>query len=95
MKRYEIMFILKPELSESKIDSEVEKIKNAVAKRNGRVDELNIWGRRQLAYPVKKFQEGVYLLGYFELAEKTPQELSKEWKLSSDILRFLILKKEK
>jgi len=95
MKRYEIMFILNPDLNESEINSEMEKIKNSVAKRDGKTNELNIWGRRQLAYPVKKFQEGVYLLGYFDLSEKVPQELSEEWKLSANILRFLVLKKEK
>ncbi len=95
MKRYEIMFILNPDLNESEINSEMEKIKNSVSKRDGRADEFSVWGRRQLAYPVKKFQEGIYLLGYFELSETVPQELSGEWKLSANILRFLILKKEK
>ena len=95
MKRYEIMFILNPDLNESEINSEIEKIKDSVTKRNGETNELNIWGRRQLAYPIRKFQEGVYFLGYFNLSEETPQELSGEWKLSANILRFLVLKKEK
>jgi len=95
MKKYEIMFIVSPDLNESEINSEMEKIKNSVTKKDGRVEELNIWGRRQLAYPIKKFHEGVYLLGYFELSSKIPQELSREWELSANILRFLILKKEK
>ncbi|MDP8234228.1 MAG: 30S ribosomal protein S6 [Candidatus Saelkia tenebricola] len=95
MKKYEVMFILNPDLNDAEVNSEMEKIKSSVTKRDGRVHELNIWGRRQLAYSIKKFQEGVYLLGYFDLSAKSPRELSGEWELNANILRSFILKKEK
>ncbi len=95
MKEYEIMLIVSPDLTEDELKSEIEKIKNSASKNRGEAAELNVWQRRQLAYPIKKFSEGVYLLGLFKLPQGAPRELSKEWKLNPNILRVLILKKEK
>ena len=95
MRRYEVMFIVKPDLDDSGLQEQMDKIKKSVSKHKGEVEELNFWQKRELAYPINKIKEGIYLLGYFKLPEQGPKELSREWRLDSNILRFLILKKEK
>jgi small subunit ribosomal protein S6 len=95
MRRYEVMFIVKPDLDDSGLQEQMEKIKKTVSKYKGETEELNLWQKRELAYPINKIKEGIYLLGYFKLPEQAPQELSREWRLDGNILRFLILKKEK
>ncbi|MDD5613555.1 MAG: 30S ribosomal protein S6 [Candidatus Omnitrophica bacterium] len=94
MKKYEIMFILRPDMSEAEAISEMDEIKAKITKKNGKVLAFNIWQRRQLAYPMKKFQEGIYVLGDFEMPESASIDLAGEWKLDANILRFLIVKKE-
>lgn len=94
MKAYEMMFILRPDLNDKDVNPEMEKIKNSILKHNGESREFKIWQRRKLAYPINKCQEGIYLLGYFKLPQKATYELSKEWRLNPNILRFLILKRE-
>ena len=94
MKNYEIMFILKPDLDEDGLRAEMDAIKESVSKKRGKTEELNIWQKRQLAYKIKKFKEGIYILGLFKLSSDSPRLLSKDWRLNSNILRFLILKKE-
>lgn len=94
MREYEIMFVLRPDLGDGELDSLLGKIREDILKRKGAVTEFNFWQRRQLAYPIGKYTEGIYLLGYFKLPQEAPRELSREWKLNLDILRFLILKKE-
>jgi len=89
------MLILNPDMSDADISSQISKIKDSVAKLQGKVNQLDIWQRRQLAYPIKKFQEGVYLLGKFEMPEDIVKNISGEWQLNANILRFLILDKEK
>lgn len=93
MRRYEIMFILRPDLKEENLNGEIDKIKENIKKLGGEILELNPWGRRRLAYPIKKFEEGVYYLGYFKLPEDAPLALNREWRLNDNILRTLVLKK--
>ncbi|MDP8253792.1 MAG: 30S ribosomal protein S6 [Candidatus Kaelpia aquatica] len=95
MKKYEIMLILNPDMSETDVDSQISKIKDSVAKLKGKVVQLDIWQRRRLAYSIEKFQEGIYLLGNFEMPEEIVKVLSGDWKLNPNILRSMILKKEK
>jgi small subunit ribosomal protein S6 len=95
MREYEIMFILRPDLKEEEVETELKKIRDSVEKNKGQTKELNIWQRRKLAYPINKFEDGLYLLGYFDLPEEAPAELSREWRLNTNILRFLIMRKGK
>ncbi len=95
MKRYEVMLILNPDMSDSDIESQISKIKDSVIKLKGKVAEFGVWQRRRLAYPINKFKEGVYLLGDFQMPEDIVKGVSEEWQLDSKILRFLISKKEK
>ncbi len=89
------MFILNPDMNDTDIEAQISKIKDSVVKLKGKVVQFGVWQRRQLAYSINKFQEGVYLLGYFEIPEDTVNTVSKEWQLDSKILRFLISKRDK
>jgi small subunit ribosomal protein S6 len=95
MKKYEIMLILNPDISDTDIEVEVNKIKDSIVKLKGKVIQFGVWQRRKLAYPINKFQEGLYLQGEFKMPESIVKGLSEDWQLDSKILRFLILKKER
>jgi small subunit ribosomal protein S6 len=54
--------------------------------------EQDNWGLRQLAYPIRKFQEGTYMLTKFELDTQSVKELDRSLNASGDILRYLLMK---
>ena len=62
MRRYEVMVILDPELEERTVEPSLDTYLNIVRKEGGTVEKLDIWGRRKLAYDVKKKSEGIYAI---------------------------------
>ena len=65
MNNYELGVILRPTLSEEEVNSAVEKLKNFIEER-GEVVKVDLWGRRKLAYPIQKYQEGYYVFFNFK-----------------------------
>ena len=66
MKKYEVMFIAKP-LEEAEVTPIVEFISNLLTKNGAKIEKVDLWGKRHLAYPVKKQNDGYYVLINFEL----------------------------
>ena len=84
--------ILSPEASEEEVSSTVERVDSFIADRGGTVANHDNWGVRRLAYPIRKFQEGNYVLARFELNPQATVELNDNLKASEDILRHLVTK---
>ena len=94
MKDYEAMFIFNPELSEEKLEEgikAVEKIIKDSAK--GRCDTENL-GKKTLAYPIKKSNEGYYVNYNFEAPPAAINKIKEELKHSEEILRFIVFVKD-
>ena len=89
---YELMFILKPEVSEEESRAEVEKIKDFVKAEKGEVVKEEAWGKRVLAYPIKHFSEGFYHLLNFKSTPAKVKELEKKLNLDDSVLRSLIMR---
>lgn len=91
MNKYEVMFIAKP-LEEAEVDPIVEFISNLITKNGGNIEKVDRWGKRHLAYLVKKQSEGYYVLINFEADPTVIKEIDRVIKIRDEILRHLIVK---
>jgi len=90
--QYETMYILHPELEEEAIDGAVERFKALITDQGGNVERLDRWGKRRLAYEIKKKQYGFYLHVRFKSPPALIALLEKEYRLNESILRYLTVK---
>lgn len=94
MNDYEIAFIVKPNIDEEGIATIVGKISQSISRMEGEVVNTNIWGRRRLAYPIKNYVEGTYILFEANMPPSAVSEVERDIKLSEDIIRHLLFKIE-
>jgi len=94
MRDYELVAIISPEVDEEGVSKIVDKVTQSINSRGGTVEEIKNWGRRKLAYPLRKFMEADYVLARFKLMPQSVKELEVEISASGDILRYLVVKVE-
>lgn len=95
MRDYEIMYIIKPELDEEAVQAVVDRFNTLIADNGGEVVTADKWGKRKLAYEIKDYRDGIYILVNFKGEAGTARELDRVLKITDDILRFMIISKEK
>ena len=88
MRHYEIVFIVHPDQSEQ-VPAMVERYRQMVTGRGGRMHRLEDWGRRQLAYPIAKIHKAHYVLMNIECDNETLSELEHAFKFNDAVLRHL------
>ena len=84
---YELMVILDPELDERTVAPSLDKFLNVIRSEGGSVANVDIWGRRRLAYEIKKHAEGVYAVVNFTCEPATAKELDRQLGLNESVLR--------
>jgi small subunit ribosomal protein S6 len=89
---YELVVIVNPSVADDDVPAALEKLKTFVTDRGGTVAEVNQWGRKKLAYTIKKCSEGNYALIKFSFDPKTATELEASLKLSDDIIRHILIR---
>jgi small subunit ribosomal protein S6 len=89
---YELVFVVNPEVSEESLEGTINSISQFIATKNGTVSEVERWGKKKLAYPVKHFLEGNYVLARFKINPAWCKELEANLKISEEILRHLLIK---
>jgi small subunit ribosomal protein S6 len=94
MRHYEIVFIVHPDQSEQ-VPAMIERYRNTVNARNGKIHRLEDWGRRQMAYPIQKMHKAHYVLMNIECDGETLTELEHSFKFNDAVLRHLIVKMER
>ena len=92
--KYELMVILDPELDERTVAPSVDKFLNVIRTEGGSVENVNIWGRRCLAYEIAKKSEGIYAVVDFTASPEASIELDRQLKLNEAVLRTKVLRKE-
>lgn len=92
MNTYEVMYIVKP-IDDEALEALVTKFDNLINGNGGTVEKTDRWGKWRLAYEIKDFLEGVYVLVTFNAEAKTVKELDRVMKISDDILRHMIIRK--
>lgn len=93
MRKYEVMFILKANLEEEKRNEVIEKFKSIIES-DGEIENVDEWGHRKLAYEINKVNEGYYVLINFKAGADVPKELDRNFKISEEIIRHLIVNLE-
>lgn len=90
MKRdYESLFILKPDFTEEEVDSEVKGVKDVIEGAGGQIIEEDRWGKRRLAYLVKKHRYGYYVLLRHSLDSEALEKLNRHFRLNENILKSM------
>jgi len=90
--KYELMIILKPLLPEDIRAGVQKKISGFIAEGKGEILKTDVWGKKHLAYPIKKHEEGYYIVHQITLAPNKVSDFKRELRLMNDILRFLLSK---
>lgn len=95
MRRYELMFVLKPDLAEEVAAEVKERLRKIIDEFGGEfVNEADGWGKKRLAYRIDDYAEGIYSLWYFDGKPETVQELDRVIKLSDKFLRHIIIRQD-
>jgi small subunit ribosomal protein S6 len=90
MRSYELMFIVHPDLEETAFNDLVEKVNDWIKDSGGEVEKVDLWGKRKLAYPIQKQNEGQYVLMKSQLDPDYCSELEHNLGLQEPVLRFLL-----
>ncbi len=91
---YEMVALLDPGLSSPDMEATLQRIRETLEKHGAEVEEVKEWGRRTLAYPIRKKNEAFYMIFHFKAPPPLPVEV--RWPLSriQGLLRFLIVRRE-
>lgn len=93
MNKYELVYILSPELGEEGIEATQEKVK-ALVESMAAIDKTDVWGRRKLAYEICDQKEGFYVVCNFSAPSEAPREIERVLKITEGVLRYLIVRKD-
>lgn len=94
MHQYELMAILDPELDERTVAPSLDKFLAVIRNAGGTVDNVDVWGRRRLAYEIAKKSEGLYAVVNFTSSADAAKELDRQLGLSEAVLRTKVLRAE-
>ena len=92
MREYELMVILNPEVEERAVEPTLKKFLEVVTKENGTVDNVDIWGRRRLAYDINKKSEGIYVVLNLTVDPAGVKELDRRFTIDEKIMRTKVLR---
>ena len=92
--QYELMVILDPEIDERTVAPSLDKFLNVIRNDGGTIDNIDIWGRRRLAYEINKKTEGIYAVVNFTANSSATNELDRQLGLSEAVMRTKVLRAE-
>jgi small subunit ribosomal protein S6 len=90
MRNYELVCIIQPDLDETAFNGIVERVKGWVGESGGTVDKVDIWGRRRLAYIIRKQREGQYVLLNITLNPTAAAELERNIRFQEPVIRHML-----
>ena len=94
MHQYELMVILDPEIDERTVAPSLDKFLNVIRNDGGTIENVDIWGKRRLAYEINKKSEGIYAFVNFTSSADATVELDRQLKLSEAVMRTKVLRAE-
>ena len=94
MNEYELAFIIQPSVDEARQTAIKERIAEYIASSGGEVLSSRDWGNRALAYPVRKYTAGFYVVSRFRVAAAAIAELQRMLRYTEDVLRFVVVRAE-
>ena len=92
LRDYELVFIISPEAAEEKLEATIDNVSRFITGKGGVISDIERWGKRRLAYPIRHFGEGSYVLTRFKLKPAFGKELEANLEISEEVLRHLLIK---
>jgi len=92
MQNYELVTIISPEVDDERVLEVVDKMNQLISDKEGVVEGTERWGMKKLAYPIKRFMEGNYIVTRFKLEPKFVKELETNLRAAEEVLRHLVVK---
>jgi len=89
---YELVMIISPEVAEEQFEGTINSVSQFIIGKGGTISDIERWGKKKLAYPIRHFGEGSYVLTRFKLQPVHNKELEANLRISEDILRHLLIK---
>ena len=89
MRKYELVCVIHPDLDETAFNGAVDKVKDWISEAGGSVDKVDNWGRRKLAYMIRKQREGQYILINVTLPPEAIKELEHNMRFHEPVLRYM------
>ncbi len=93
MRDYEVLYIVRADLDDEKVQDVVKRVNTLIERSGGVAERTNLWGKRKLAYEVKHQKEGSYVLQDFRIDPQRIPELEAALKITEEVLRHLIVRK--
>jgi small subunit ribosomal protein S6 len=89
---YELVVIINPELTEEVVEGVIARLSRFITENGGSAPAIERWGKKKLAYPIKRFTEGDYVLARFKLQPKKSRELEASLQISEEVFRHLLIR---
>ena len=89
---YEMIFIVRPEAEDDSPEATIDSISRFITGKGGVISEVERWGKRKLAYPIKRFLEGSFVLFRFKSKPTLGKELKASLQISDEVVRHLLMK---
>ncbi len=93
MNKYESVIIISPVVEEEGIKALISKFSDII-NNDGKVESVEEMGRKKLAYEIKKFQEGFYVLINFEAKPTLVAELERNYRITDEVIKFIVVRKD-
>jgi small subunit ribosomal protein S6 len=90
MRDYELVFIAHPELDENALTALIEKVKSWIVDGGGSVVKIDVWGRRRMAYAIRKQREGQYVFFQINMAPSSTREFERNLRFAEPVMRYLL-----
>jgi len=90
LRDYELVLVFSPEVAEDGVEAAIGRVSQFITERGGILPTVEQWGKRRLAYPIRRFMEGSYVLTRFKLKPKLTKELEANLQISEEVLRHLL-----
>ena len=94
MNKYELGVVVRFGMEDEAFQAEMERVKTLITRFGGEIDKVDEWGRRRMAYPIQKQQDGVYTFITFSAESSAPAEIESRLRLQENVLRYLIVRLE-
>jgi small subunit ribosomal protein S6 len=91
---YELIFVLQPSLDETAIQGFEKRMADVIAGQGGTEIVTEAWGKRNLAYPIKRYYEGYYFLQRFAMPPSGADEVDRTLRYSEDVIRYLLMRQD-
>jgi len=94
LREYEVVYVIRPDIAEDAVGSVIDKITQLITSKGGVISGTERWGKRKLAYPIKHYIEGYYVISRFKARPAASREIEANLQITEELIRFIVVKIE-